>query len=291
MHISSPSLLILHLHLSIASAIQITPIHTFPPRIFIENIAIRSNSKILLTSMSTLTLSTINPLVSPATVETVHTFPSELATGLIGITESTPDIFAVTTGIIDLANTRVTPGSLIVWTVDLRRIHRPPIIKRVTTVQNTTIINGITTLPTAPHILLAADSAAGTVWRINLQTGNSTIIFSDPLFKPVNATPGSNLGINGLQAAGQFLYFTNSAQGLFGRVPISRGGEKTGDVQVLARPMREGLVYDDIAVDGEGNAWIATHPVDVVRIRGLEGKGGIKQETWGDSEVLLNPTA
>ena len=102
--------------------------------------------------------------------------------------------------------------------------------------------------------------------------------------KPLGTTPGTNLGINGLRTQGKYLYFTNSAQGIFGRVPINKKGEKTGAIEILAtRP--EGLVYDDIAIDGK-KIWIATHPSQAVRVN-PDGSQTVIQH----DRLLLNPTS
>lgn len=150
---------------------------------------------------------------------------------------------------------------------------------------NTTILNGLTTVPGAPHLLLAADSAAGAVYKINILTGAYSISFSSPLFEPVSTTPGTNLGINGLQAKGTYLYFTNSAQDIYGRVPITLNGAQNGPVEIISSPQSPELTYDDVAIENQGGAWIATHPANVVKV---ESDGS--QRTW-NSSLLLNPTS
>ena len=66
-------------------------IWTFPPNTVIENIAVRSNSHLLLTSESVPTLFTLDPhrpadnFSNPSLPPILHTFPN--ATGLSGITE------------------------------------------------------------------------------------------------------------------------------------------------------------------------------------------------------------
>jgi len=60
-------------------------IYTFPPNHFIENIAVRSNSDLLLTSMSVNTLFSVDPTIATPNATVVHTFPE--GHGLMGITE------------------------------------------------------------------------------------------------------------------------------------------------------------------------------------------------------------
>lgn len=287
-------------------------IFTFPINHFIENIAVRANGNLLITSMSVPTLFSIDPTTPSPTTTVIHTFPN--GTGLMGITELTPDTFAIVTGIWDLANTRAAPGSLTVWTVDLSPPRGPgspgsPKVTLITTVANSTILNGLAAHPRNPSLLLAADSAQGALWRINLATGAHDIVFSSPLFTP---TDTADLGINGLRAAAAprrggrgegEVYFTNSAQGLFGKVAVDWRGEVVGGVEVLARSgdAGVGVVYDDIALDlrkgkgkgrGPSAAWVASHPSYAVRVGlGHGGGGGGGQWVVNDTGMLLNPTS
>lgn len=187
----------------------------------------------------------------------------------------------------DLVNTRAILGTLVVWTVDFNCV--PVEVKRLANVSNTTSFNGIASLKQNPHLVLAADSALGAVWRINTLTGEYGILFTDPLFEPVSSELGLNLGINGLRIKGGYLYLTNSARGIFGRVEIDGSGNKRGKVQVISNITDSDTVgahYDDFAIDGKGTAWIATHPDYVV---GVEVDG--KQNVIANETLLLNPTS
>ncbi|KAK4444706.1 hypothetical protein QBC34DRAFT_487637 [Podospora aff. communis PSN243] len=276
-------------------------IHTFPKNHFIENIAVRSNGNLLITSMSVPSLFSIDPTAPTPSASTIHTFPN--CTGLSGIAEITPDLFALVTGTWDLANTRATPGSLAIWTVNFNHppggAHR---IKHITTVANSTILNGIARHPFNPALLMAADSAAGSVWRVNLLTGSASVAFSSPLLQPTgSAMEGLHLGINGLKAQGAYLYFTNSAQKFFGRVVVDFFGNQIGAIQIISNSTAAAgsggdVVYDDIALDvsgvtGKGDAWIASHPDYAVRVAVGAGTGGGEQVVVRNETMLLNPTA
>jgi hypothetical protein len=260
----------------------IRQIYTFPKNRFIENIAVRSNSDLLLTSFSAPTLFTLDPTASSPNVTILYTFPN--STGLGGITEISPDVFTIVSGVWDLANTRAIIGTLSIWTVNLRS---PTLaVRHITGIVNSTIFNGLTRVPGSSKLVLAADSDIGAVWRVNIITGQYDIAFSDPLFAPVGSSPGSNLGINGIRAKGNFLYFTNSAQGFFGRVAINSRGDKVGTVEIVANMTASGGVYDDFAIDESGNSWIATHPDYVVKV-----KSSGKQKVIANETFLLNPTS
>jgi sugar lactone lactonase YvrE len=262
-------------------------IYTFPKNTFIENIAVRSNSQLLITSMSVPDLFLIDPTVPNPSASVVHTFPN--ATGISGIAEVKPDVFAVITATWDLFATRAQPGTLVVWTVDVAR--RPPSVKLVARVQESTILNGIARHPSNPKLLLAADSAAGAVWRVDLTSGAYEVAFSSPRLQPTGTAPGTNLGINGLRAAGKHLYFTNSAQRFFGRIAVDREGHPTSTIEVLSNSTAAGadVVYDDIALSNAGGksiGWIASHPSYAIQVF----KDG-SQRVVNDTAKLLNPTS
>ncbi|KAL2069642.1 hypothetical protein VTL71DRAFT_14321 [Oculimacula yallundae] len=276
------------------SAISLEPskpllrnIFTFPPNHFIENIAVRSNSKLLLTSMSVNTLFSVDPTVAAPNSTVVHTFPT--GHGLMGITELSPDIFVVVSGIWDLALTRATLGTLTVWTVNL--CSTIPIVKNVTTISTSIQLNGLAPVPGSNHLIFAADSDAGSVYRINILTGAYSTTISSPLFTPLNRTlPGQHLGINGLRTKGSYLYFTNSARQHYGRLRINTLGQATGPIQIISNNTivggAFGSQYDDFAIDERGNAWVATHPNHVVKVTSAG-----KQVVVEDLELLLNPTS
>lgn len=264
-------------------------IFTFPRNHFIENIAVRANSQLLVTSMSVPHLFAINPTVMTPNATIVHTFPN--STGLAGIAEITPDLFALVTGTWDLANTRAELGSLAVWTVNFNTWPgTSPKVKFVTQILNSTIFNGLVRHPTNPRLLLAADSALGAVWRVDLVTGAYGVAFTSPLLTPTGAAwEGLHLGINGLTASGNTLYFTNSAQKFFGKVAINSQGQPTGNIQIISNSTMAAanVVYDDISLDKKGNAWITSHPDYAVGVKLSDGS----QRVIEDTAKLLNPTA
>ncbi|KAH8683178.1 hypothetical protein BGZ60DRAFT_399572 [Tricladium varicosporioides] len=260
-------------------------IYTFGPGVFVENIAVRSNSQLLTTSMSVPQLYQIDPTVAVPTATAIYTFASN--TGTSGIAEVLPDVFAVVTGIWDLANTRAVNNSINVWTVNLTGAS--PVVNNICNVVNTTIFNAISRIPGTPRLILAADSALGAVWRVDLLTGVYGVAFSSPLFTPVSSATGSNLGINGMQVKDGYLYFTNSAQGLFGKVAIDSQGNKVGDIQIISysnATSTTGLVYDDFSFDLSGNAWIAAHPAQAVKVT----PAGV-QTVVTNTTLFKNPTS
>ena len=157
----------------------------------------------------------------------------------------------------------------------------PATVQNITSIANSTSFNGIAAVPGSAKLILAADSAIGAVWRVNINSGAYSIAFSDPLF--ANTATGL-LGINGIRIKGGYLYFTNSAQEIYGRVPIDNEGSKIGAVEAIAN-VPSGLVYDDFDIDDRGSTWIASHPNEVVEV-----KPNGSQRIITNTTLLLNPT-
>lgn len=276
----------------VSSNPPISNVFTYPMNRFIENIAVRANSKLLVTSMSVPDLFSIDPTATTPVADVVHTFAN--ATGLMGITEVTPDVFALVSGEWDLPATRALPGTMVVWTVDFKRLNGSrPCVDKVTGIVNSTIFNGLARHPYNPRLLMAADSALGAVWRVDLLTGAYDVAFSSPLLTPTGTVPGTNLGINGLRSSGSHLYFTNSARKFYGRVAIDITGNMVGAIEILANSTAAGanVVYDDIALDstggaGGGGAWIASHPSYAIHVA-----ANGSQVVVNDTQKLLNPTS
>ncbi|KAK4247493.1 hypothetical protein C7999DRAFT_32040 [Corynascus novoguineensis] len=261
---------------SVGAQPPIRNIHTFPKNTFIENIAVRSNGSLLVTSMSVPTLFTINPSLSDPDASVLPTFPN--ATGISGIAETAPDRLRPCDRHLGPGQHPYSPFS------SGSALSRPP---------NSTILNGLAPHPSKRNLLLAADSARGALWRVDLATGAHAVVLESDLLKPTGTAPGTHLGVNGLRAGTDgYVYFTNSAQGFLGRVKVDQNGE--------------GVVYDDFALDfaslsssssssskeavagaAEQAIWIASHPSYAVRV----GLGDGEQGLMNDTAKLLNPTS
>ncbi|KAL9068032.1 MAG: hypothetical protein Q9161_006477 [Pseudevernia consocians] len=142
-----------------------------------------------------------------------------------------------------------------------------------TSIPEAAALNGVTILNGSSDIVLIADSALGAVWRVNVATGDYSIAIQDPFFtnNSTNNPSPVPIGINGVRTSGGMLYFTNSAQGSYGRIPITDDGSAAGEVEILVGVGGPSADYDDFDIDREGNAWIATHPNAVVEAS-TEGK-------------------
>lgn len=230
-----------------------------------ENLAIRKTGEVLVTSVASSLLYQISPNASylPVPVAGIPNF-----TGILGIAELQTDLFYVVS-----SNLTGTACSNAVWEIDLRNSTVTPsgdtshqtkasLIKEFCTARQ---LNGLTTLSTNDTSnLLISDSANGTVYKLNVKTGDYNIVLEEPEFDPLDT--GISVGINGIHVYDEALYFTSLDQGLFARIPISlETGCATGAVEVLATNITYG---DDFTISPQGShAWIATNgPNGIVEV-------------------------
>ncbi|KAJ7448511.1 hypothetical protein FB451DRAFT_1411256 [Mycena latifolia] len=144
------------------------------------------------------------------------------------------------------------------------------------------LTSGLSAVPGAPDLVLAADSAIGAAYQINMRTG----------------TPPA-LGINGLHVRGGALYFTNWDRGTFARVPISVGAggvEPAGRVEVLGAVQSPavGALFHDFS-DRAGRAWVTMHPGALTLLfpcaNGTWGQENAAGDPAGNSAVFTDPTS
>jgi hypothetical protein len=269
----------------------------FPNLTALENIAVRSNGNLLVTSPTAPHLYQINPFnppPNPSAAPLVFSFPN--ATALLGIAEFEPDVFAVAVGTVHPPN--FVAGSFSVWKVDVSSFRSTAdgvvtsnaTASKITDIPGASILNGITLVaPDSPQILLA-DSGNGLVWRVDVRTGEYKSVLEDVLLKPgVNQT----LGVNGIHIWSDYLYWTNTYLdgGLFGRVKINVSGSNAGTAAGPYEIVVKNGPGDDFTFDGKGNAYIATNfNRDVQRITpdgNVSVVAGNVQSTQLESDAAL----
>ncbi|KAL1610611.1 hypothetical protein SLS60_002281 [Paraconiothyrium brasiliense] len=238
---------------------------------FAENIALRHNGHILVTTLST---SSIHYLNAAGSNTTTLLQPIPGANGISGIVELEKDFFAVAAGIWNTTERRETNAS--VWTVDFRHTSPThPTFKKVVDIPETTVLNGLTSIP-GTSIVLGSDSAVGAIYAIDAKDRTYSIAIEDGALAPTGPTP--NLGVNGIKVHDSKLYFSNSVTGVFGRFPISRSGEAIGPVETVTQfsgSVDSGI--DDFAIDEEGNAYISFHPNTIFKV-----------DSQGQQEVIVS---
>ena len=233
----------------------------------VENLAVRQNGQLIITIVSKPYVYTVDPTIDNPPARLVHKFPN--ATGMTGIAEISPDVFAVIAGKWNITSHEGEPGSFRLWSIDMN--YRKPKVESIAPITTGGGLNGMTVVETIPGMVFIAGSADGMLLSVNLTTGDAKVVGESPLWEPTEAF---GLGVNGIQSHDGMLYYSNSAQGHYGRVRIDDGGGMAGEVEIISRAQAEMSVgaLDDLALDWEGNAWIATHPNRVNEIT-LQGKG------------------
>jgi sugar lactone lactonase YvrE len=228
----------------------------FPNQTWLENIAVRSNGQLLITTFSSPELYQIDPFQPQSTPQLVASFPDVL--GILGITELEEDVFAITKGNFSSAKGTVDPSSFSVFKADLRKT--PPVFSPIANVNGATILNGITAVKKGSRYLLTADSMAGVIWRVDMETGMSDVVLNNTATQPAAPFP-AGFGANGVHTRDGVLYFTNSDRGLF-RVPICEDGTPAGDVEALA----SFTGADDFALGRQGSVYIARGRDDSIEV-------------------------
>ncbi|KAL2047412.1 hypothetical protein N7G274_001433 [Stereocaulon virgatum] len=262
-----------------SSAVKL--VYQFQDRVALENLASRSNGHLVLTASNQPIVYAMNPNTRNAKPISVFRVPG--VTGLTGVVETAPDVFAVVAGNWSTETFRATPGSFSVWSVDFNTPQ--PTGKIIASIPEASALNGLTTLEGSRDIILGADSAVGIIRRLNVTSGEHNVAIESPLFAPTKLVP---LGVNGLCTFDGQLYFLNSAQGSYGRVPLKADGSAAGEVQILAR-INLPTIYDDFDMDWAGTAWVATHANMLTQIT-VEGKQRNTTGTGSDT-AMIQPTS
>ncbi|KAJ7362572.1 hypothetical protein DFH08DRAFT_682816 [Mycena albidolilacea] len=264
-------------------------IYQSPTPVILENIVVRPSSKLLVTSIQSPTLFTLDPGAANATLDEVYTFAN--STGLTGIVEYKPDVYAVVTSIFNVTAAAAIRGSVVIWSVDLTSGY--PVAKPAARIPQSTLTNGLASFPGHPDLVLASESYLGVVYEVNMRTGAVHVKIRGPALAPgPPAPPAIPIGINGLRVGHDgLLYFTNSLQGTFARVPLSGGAVKVlGDLGSFTHTD----LYDDFVFDNKGRAWVATHPGALQLFTPLTNGTWVQETAVGNlaGSTLLNvPTA
>ncbi|QIW98631.1 hypothetical protein AMS68_004149 [Peltaster fructicola] len=269
-------------------------VYEYPQAVgWLENIAVRSNGELLMTSLGVPgSLNVLNPLASSPTPKQITGFEY---TDTLGIVETDPDVFHVIAANFSLETVSIQPGTNTIWRVDFSKDNHPT-PEKVATLKDAVFLNGLTAFNNS--ILLAADSALGVVWATDLKTGDSWIAADDPLMKPVQGQSYVE-GINGLhfrpsKQKHKELCFTNSQQYIFGCIEFDSNAEARGAARLAGRPQSEkgfaDINWDDFAFDKHGTAFAATEKGNSVQAVTSDGRAFV---VAGDlnSTLIATPAA
>ena len=246
-----------------------------------ENMAARSNGHLLLTGSNQPYLYDIDPSASSPSPSQLPSIPGVI--GVLGIAETSADVFAVAAG--NYTDLVPANNSFSIWEVDMNQTPEPT-VKLITAIEAAEGLNGMAALNGFSGSILVADSKKSAVWKVDVSTGAYSVAIQNDGFAP-NSTPPQSLGINGLRMSGSDLYYTNSAQGHFGKLAINGEGAAQGDVQIISSLASAAGTYDDLDLDCTGNSWIATHNDMLVAVT----TGGAQSNMTGGATLFNQPTS
>lgn len=272
---------------------KLTTVAVFPVKSFLENLAVRSDNSVLVTSMNAKELFYVPPSFGAVPVQPMllHRF-DQLTTGLV---EIEPDLFLVST-----SNLYTTHESFI-HRLDLRgwspgsqvRIETP--FRFPDTARG---VNGSCLL--APGIVLVADCMAGLIWRLDMKPDGREMQARIWLaHESMGYFPGKmkpeQPGVNGVRYAARtrHLYYTATAKKLLMRVPVDPATFEPADAPELVVAGRMG---DDFCIDEDASViYLATHRQNTIdRISMDPGdNSGFPQSVVGDpfTEALIGPSS
>ncbi|KXX79208.1 hypothetical protein MMYC01_203695 [Madurella mycetomatis] len=265
-----------------------TTVYQFPDDTFIENLLALPSGHVLLSTFGSGNLLSIDPRASSTTPRTVAKLGN--ATGLTAIAPLSLNLYAVAGGV--HAPFSFVNNTMALYVVLVIGPQPTGVVITSIPVPGTTMMNGLAALPNRPSTVLSADSISGRLLRINTITREVDVAWTDPAIGAGGNTD-IQFGINGIKIVGNYLYFTNSGQGTFARVPIDNEGNKAGSVQIIATlpmPANMSYAFDDFDFDRCGNAYVAMHSSSVVKIT-PSGEQTVVAGGPGFTPELKSPTS
>ncbi|CAG8981361.1 hypothetical protein HYALB_00012959 [Hymenoscyphus albidus] len=239
-------------------------LHQFPSGPIAENIAVRSNGRIIVNMVAPAAqMYQIDPQ-KPEKAALVAEFPG--STGVLGIAEIEQDIFFVSS----------SEGN----------VTEKAITTKITSMPEAVPNNGVTAVaPNSPYVLVA-DSGLGRVWRVDTRTGEYKSIIEDLLMLPQPGNPFA-IGVNGLHILGSTLYFTNTFLdgGFVAKVGIKISGPNAGVATGKAEIISKNGSNDDFTLDKEGVVYSATSSRNSVERIDLNGT--VTTIAGGQNETIL----
>jgi len=231
----------------------------------IENVAVRSNGQILATNMNAATLYAIDPVAKTST--TALTVSG--ASGLSGIGEYAPDVFAVL-------------GGKGIYKVDFT--VTPPKSSLIKTITEANNLNGLATFDNSS--VLVADAGKGVVYKFDVNTGAYAVVLQDATMAPSGGIP---FGIDGIKYKDGVVWYTNIFKNSFHKVAVDPATAKpTGAYTTLWT----NLMGDDLCFGPNGKIYVATNSKNsLVEVDPAVGKPTSVGSVTGSTSCAFGRTA
>jgi hypothetical protein len=212
---------------------------------WIEGMAVRANGHILLNRLDVPELWDIDPVAKTETKLLTFTGAQSLA----GITELTPDVFAVVTGSFNTKSFAVKAGSWGVWKVDLT--GAAPTSTLVKNVPKSGFFVGLTTFNN--DTIFIADAGKGSLYKMTISTGDCSVVITDPSMK-APASAAIQEGIHGIKYYDGDVYFSCTFGDTFSKVKIDPAAGKAGAVTSILTGLSG---PEDFAIGSDGTSYLA----------------------------------
>ncbi|KAF4625006.1 hypothetical protein G7Y89_g13162 [Cudoniella acicularis] len=275
-------------------------IATFPVGTFLENIAVRSNGTLLLSSMlsgeifyldpqaadpqSTITkiwdFNSSRDATKPRNENSESPYGSHAHAEAIVEHPTIPDVFYTLSGVNSQA------GTWAIYSLDLRKFTPSSPVQTITVakiadVPSATWLNGATIIPLPSPQLIIAESFQGKLISCDLATGTILTWLPHELLGKITTRPPWP-AVNGVQYFRGSIFATVSDRSIVLRadVDLKTGKYIEGSLETVATDFNG----DDLAFDEDGNAYIATNPSQTVE---KLSELGIKGLTNGHREVVV----
>jgi hypothetical protein len=276
----------------VARIARLSTVATFPKGSFLENLAVRSDNSLLVTSLKTHELWYVPPAKpgEQAAPALLHTFDKPT----MSLVEPEQDVFYLCT-----SDGYATHASDL-YRVDLRgwkpgkAIQPQRVLKFPSAVR---ALNGSCLV--GPRTILVADCFASLIWRVDLSedglSASSSIWLKhySMLYHPGEMKP-EQPGVNGVRFAPKtsYLYYTATVLKLFMRVRVDR--ETLAPVGV-PEYLGGDKMMDDFCIDEDaGVAYVATHRENTIDRMSLEPDRNAERESVAGSpfdEELVGPSS
>ncbi|PYH94690.1 hypothetical protein BO71DRAFT_379178 [Aspergillus ellipticus CBS 707.79] len=221
-----------------------TPIYQFHGNnTWAENLAIRPSGDILVTRVDVPELWHIHP--TTGTGNLLHRFPH--ATALMGITEISPDVFALAVGNATTTGHPVA-GSWSIWTVDMN--SRIPRIKELLAIPDAEWPNGVGRMDGLAGVILVADCVKGVVFKVDVGKRTYEVTLQDPTMAMENV-----IGINGVHGYEGHVYYSSTAKRTLYRIPVDHRVRATGPAETVLADTG----VDDFAIAPDGTFYLMIH--------------------------------
>ncbi|MBS7788573.1 hypothetical protein KTR66_01125 [Roseococcus sp. SDR] len=218
----------------------------YPSGHFLENLMLRPDGAVLFTSYFAREVGIWSEAAGQAVFARIEGHPVSLAHGTEG-------------PVLALHGVPFTEGARLAGSGAVLQLSRDGRPGRRIPLPEAGFLNGMARL--SDNIYLIADSGLGRIWRLDLTAGTATPWLAVPDMAPDPGRPGLP-GVNGLQIAGNALYFSNSARPGIWRVMLGTDGAPAGAAQRVAT--LPGV--DDFVVLPSGGFLAATHGDVVLRV-------------------------